>query len=117
MEYSKYFYITLFSNASQKVRFSNTLSVFTIQLVQRIDMGLRQLGVGLCEFSCPPPYSHTVKPYEPVDETNALIYCDLITQQFVGSDVSCLRTFIHSSKYCDHALYIMYPSKNAPFRT
>ena len=38
MEYHKHFYITLFRNASQKVR-SNTLAEFTIQLAQRIDLG------------------------------------------------------------------------------
>jgi hypothetical protein len=105
MEYRKHFSITLFSNASHKVRSSNTLAEFTIQLAQRIDLGSTDnWEVGLCELSCPPPYPHTVKPYEPVGERNALIYCDLITQKFVGSDyVRCLRTFIHPSKYCDHA--------------
>jgi len=63
----------------------------------------------LGEFSCPPPYSHTVTPYELAGETNAQIYCDLITQQFVGSDyVRCLPTFIHPSKYCDHAFESVY---------
>ena len=39
MEYRRHFYITLFSNASQKIHPSNTLSELTIQLAQRIDLG------------------------------------------------------------------------------
>ena len=109
MEYRNHFYITLFSIASQKVHSSNTLAEFTIQLAQRIDLGSTDnWEVGLCEFSCPPK-SGTLKPIEIVGETNALIYCDLITSQFVGNDyVRCLRTFIHRSKYCDHAFQNVY---------
>ena len=65
--------------------------------------------MGLCKFSCPPPYPHTIKPYKLTRETNALVYCGLITQQFVGSDhVRCLRTFFHPTKYCDHAFQNVY---------
>jgi len=39
MEYRNHFYITLFSNASQKPHPNNTLAEFTIQLAQRIDLG------------------------------------------------------------------------------
>jgi len=105
MEYSKHFYITLFSNSTRKTRPANTLAEFTIQLAQPIDLGSTDSWEeGQCEFSCPPPNAGTVKPHEVVGETNALVYCDLITQQFVGSDyVGCLRTFIHRSKYCHYA--------------
>ena len=99
MEYRKHFYITLFSNSSQKTNPANTLTEFRIQLAQPIDLGSTDnWEVGLCEFSCP-PYPHTVKPYELAGEIKALVYCVLITQQFVGSDyVRCLRTFIHPTK-------------------
>jgi hypothetical protein len=86
MEYCKHFYITLFSNASQEVH-PNTLAVFKIQLAQRIDLGSTDnWEVGLCEFSCPPPKTGTLKPVSMVGDTSALIYCDLITPQFVGND-------------------------------
>jgi len=104
MEYSKHFYITLFINASQKVRSSNTLAEFTIELAQPIYLGSTEnWEVRLSEFSCPPPTNGTLKPVSIVGDIKALIYCDLITQQFVGNDyVRCLRTFIHPSMYCDH---------------
>jgi len=110
MEYRNHFYITLFSNASQKLHIKDTLSEFTIQMAQRIDLGSTDnWEVGLCEFSCPPPKSGTFRPIEVIGEKNALIYCDLITPQFVGSSyVRCLRTFIHPSKYCEHAFHNIY---------
>ena len=50
-----------------------------------------------------------MKRIEVIGETNALIYCDLITPLFVGSDyVRCLRTFNHPSKFCDHAFHNVY---------
>ena len=110
MEYRKHFYITLFSNSSQKTNPANTLTEFRIQLAQPIDLGSTDnWEVGLCEFRCPPTYPHTVKQYELAGETNALIHCDLITQQFVGNDyVRCRRTFIHPSKYSDNAFHNVY---------
>jgi len=122
MEYRNHFYITLFSNASQKFHPKNTLAEFTIQLAQRIDLGLTDnWEVGLCEFSCPPPQkAPNMKPIEVIGETNALIYCNLITPQFLGSDyVRCLRTFIHPSKFCDHAFHNVYyvPVQKVPSRT
>jgi len=110
MEYRSHFYITLLRNASQKVRSSNTLTEITIQLAQRIDLGSTDnWEVGLCEFNCPPPKSGTWKPVDIVGETNALINCDLITPQFVGSDyVRCLLTCIHPSNYCDHTFQNVY---------
>jgi hypothetical protein len=79
----------------------NTLAEFTIQLAQRIDLGsIDSWEVDLCEFSSPP--SVTGKVYV-ISTSNALSYCDLITQQFVGSQYSrCLRTFIYEPEYCDH---------------
>jgi hypothetical protein len=107
MEYHKHFYITLFSNASQKTKPGNTLPEFTIQLAQRTDLGSTDSWeVGLCEFSCPPSVTRTV---DVIGTTNALVYCDLITQQFVGSQYSrCLRTFIYEPEYCDHTFNVYY---------
>jgi len=81
----------------------------SLQLAQRIDLGSTDNSeVGLCEFSCPPK-SGTLKPLEVVGETNAMVYCDLITQKFVGNNYfRCLRTFIYPSKYCDQTFQNVY---------
>jgi len=50
-----------------------------------------------------------VKPIEFVGETDTLLYCDLITPQFVGSDyVRSLWTFFHPSKFCEHRFDNVY---------
>ena len=59
--------------------------------------------VGLCEVTCHPGKIGKFTSIEVVSENNALIYCDVISQQFVvGQYVRCLRTFIHPSTYCNH---------------
>jgi hypothetical protein len=81
---------------------ANTLAEFTIQYSQRIDLiSTDSWEVGLCEFSCP--------PVDVIVTTNALVYCDLITLQFVCCQYDrCLRTFIHESKYCDNSCKHIY---------
>jgi hypothetical protein len=120
MDDQKHFYITLFSNSSQNTYPANKLSEFTIKLAQPIDLGSTDdWEVGLCGFSCPPPFPDKAQPYELVGQTNALVYCDLNTQLVVGNDyVRCLRTFIHPTKYCDHAFQNIYyvPVENRTFR-
>ena len=111
MENHKQFYITLFSDASQKVNARNKPSDFTIQLARRVDLGsIDDWEVSLCEFSCPPIRTGTFKnPHMVIGDKNALIYCDLITPQFVGNNyVRCLRTFIHPSEYCEHLFRHVY---------
>jgi hypothetical protein len=99
-----HFYITLLSNASQKLYPSNTLSSFTLYLARPVDLGSNsRWEVGVCEVSCHP---YNVGKYAGLDDISAdtaLIYCDLISPQFVGSQyVRVLRTFIQPSKYCKH---------------
>jgi hypothetical protein len=110
MDYGKHFYITLFSNASQKIYPRNTIAEFTVQLAQRIDLGSTDSwDVGHCEFSCPPPAVGALKPIDVIGETNALVYCDLIAPQFVRSQhARCLRTFIHETNYCGHTFKYVY---------
>jgi hypothetical protein len=44
-----------------------------------------------------------------ISANNALIYCDLISQQFVGSQyVRCLRTLIQPTTYCNHIFENVY---------
>ena len=122
MEYGNHFYITLFSNASQKLHPDNTLAEYTIQLAQRIDLGSRDnWEVGLRKFSCPPPLrSGNINLVDVIGETNVMVYCDLTTPQFVGSNyVRCLRTFIRPSKLCDYAFHNVYYVRveKLPWRT
>ena len=82
MEYHKHFYITLFRNASQKVR-SNTLAEFTIQLAQRIDLGSTDnWKVGLCEFSYPPSKSGTLEPVSMDSDKKSL---DLLWSEYTAN--------------------------------
>ena len=82
----KHFYVTLFSNASQKIFPDNTLVTFTIHLAQPIDLGTSSdWEVGLCENTYKPPRLELISGalIDIIRETNALIYCDLIVPQFV----------------------------------
>jgi hypothetical protein len=96
-----HFYVTLFSNASRNVYPSNTSAAFTIQLAKTIELGpSEKWEVGLCEISYPPPNVGTIRPAIIVGDTNALVYCDLIAPQFVGTAIArYLRTFIMPTVY------------------
>ena len=99
-----HFYVILFRNAAQQLFPANTLSTFTIELSQTINLVPNdRWEVGLCEFTCPPKNVGTLKPVAVVGNTNALIYCSLIQQQFVGNKlIKCLRTIILPSLHCEH---------------
>ena len=83
-----HFYITLFSNASQHIYPDNKITAFTIQLAQPIIHDPSEIWEdGLCEL-----YNPSNLPVE--DNTDALVYCDLIAPQFIGTTlVRFLRTF------------------------
>ena len=97
-----HFYVTLFSNASQTLYPDNTLGAFTVELAQAIEFDPNdKWEVGLCEFSCP----HTLVG----GSENAIIYCDLIPAQLVGSSLArCLRTFIYPSTHGQFAFKHIY---------
>ena len=105
----KHFYVTLFSNASQKRYPGNTLSAFTVHLAQLIDLNLTdKWEVGVCELTYQQPQTGTFRGVAVVGDKNALIYCNSITQ-FMGSQyVLCLRPFIRPSTYCNHIFENMY---------
>jgi len=90
--------------ASRKIYKDNTLAAFTVKLAQPIDLGTDEnWEVGLCEIACPPPTAGTLKPVLIVGVTNVLVYCNLISQQFVGeSAVRFLRSFIFKSDLCQN---------------
>ena len=111
MQRGDHFYVTLFSNGAQRVYPDNTLAAFTIPLAQRIDLGLNDdWEVGITEFSCPSnvtgKYGHAVAV---IGDENVLIYCDLISPQFVsGNLVRYLRTFISPSADRQHIFKNIY---------
>jgi hypothetical protein len=48
-----HFYVTLLTNASQKLYPSNTLSLFKVHLAQHVDLDSPgRWEVGVCEVSC-----------------------------------------------------------------
>jgi len=88
-----HFYITLFSNASQDMYPDNKITAFTIQLAQPIRLDPSEIWeVGLCELS----YSASPQQQQILNLNyfvNALMYCDLIAPQLIGTaKVGCLRS-------------------------
>ena len=105
-----HFFVTLFRNGSQKLYPANTLVTFTARLAQPIDLGSMDMWeVGVCEFTCHPINTGTFASLQVGHSQIAFIYCDLILQQFVGSQyVRCLRTFIHPSTYRNNVFEKVY---------
>ena len=109
---TKHFYVTLFSNAPQSLFPENTNCSFTVELARPIDLGPNDTWeVGLCEFTYPPKFKGTINPTMIVGDTNALIYCNLISPQFVGKElIRCLRTVVIPSlpgeHYFTHIYYV-----------
>ena len=105
-------YVTLFSNASKEVFPDNSLTAFSIHLAHPINIGsASDWEVGLAEVSYKAP-NRQIMPGAVVDVVNSinvLIYCDLITPQFVGSDnVRLLRTIICPTQLGDHLFQNIY---------
>jgi len=60
---SNYFYVTLFSNASQKNYKEYTLTAFTEILAHPVDLLTDENGeIGICEITWTPPASGTINP-------------------------------------------------------
>jgi hypothetical protein len=114
-----HFYVTPLSNASQKLYPSDTLSSFKFHLAQPVDLGSTgRWEVGVCEVSCPVNVG-TYASVQVISANNALIYCDLISPQFVGSQyVRCLRKFIVPTTYCNYVYDNVYynPVEKRRFR-
>ena len=104
------FYVTLLSNGSQKLYPTNTIAAFPNRLVHPILLGsTERWEVVVCEVTCHPGKVSTFTAIEIVSANNALVYCDLISQQFVaGQYIRCLRIFIQPSKYCNQLFEKMY---------
>ena len=81
-----HFYVTLFSNGSQKLYPANKLAALTALLAQPIDLGsMESSEVGVCEFTCHPINLGTFAGLAVVSAQIAFLYCDLIWPQFLGS--------------------------------
>jgi len=111
-----HFHIALFSNASQKVYPDNKIGAFTIQLAKPITFdSSEKWEVGLCELS----YSATQQLVDMAVITNALVYCDLIAPQFIGTAMArYLRTFKigpadYDSEYLFENVYYVPVEKRA----
>jgi hypothetical protein len=115
-----HFYVTLFSNASQNVHPSNTIAAFTIKQAKTIELGpSEKWEVGLCEISYTPPNVGTIRPAIIVGDTNALVYCDLIAPQFIGTVMArYLRTFVMPTVYSVNTFKNVYyvPIETRTFR-
>ena len=96
------FYVTLFSNASTEIYTLNSQTSFTNRLAIPVDLGSSSdWGVGLAEITYRPPERTIVQGaiINVVSDLNVLIYCNLVTQQLVGSDLGrLLRTIICHSQ-------------------
>ena len=80
----KQFYVTLLSNTSKSLFPDNTIAAFTAELARPVELGYSDnWEVGICEFSYAPNSVGTLKHTTVVGETTGLIYCDLISPQYV----------------------------------
>ena len=106
-----HFYVTLFSSSLLKIYKENKIAAFTVKLTQPIILGSNDnWEVGVCEISCSPPLSiGTGKAVTVVGDTNVLLYCNLVSPQFVSDQTArVLRTFIHPSSHCEHKFTEVY---------
>jgi len=106
----KHFYVTLLSNNSKNLYPDNTIAAFTAELVRPVELGSSgNWEVGVCEFSYPPNSVGTFKHTKVVGDTTGLIYCDLISPQYVGRAlVRCMRAFICPSLSGQHVFDNVY---------
>jgi hypothetical protein len=106
---SNQFYVTLFSNSWRKI-YKDTLFAFTIKLERTVDLNYAEnLEVGICEVTYPPPIVCNGLPLTTLGNTHVLVYCNVISPQFVGNDmVRCLRTFIFPSSHCNNIFDKIY---------
>jgi len=86
------------------------IASFTAELARPVELGYSDnWEVRICEFSYPPKCVGTFKNTRVVGDTTGLIYCDLISPQYVGRAlVRCMRTFIHPSLSGEHVFDIVY---------
>jgi len=113
--------VTLLSNTSKNLYPDNTIAAFTAELARPVELGYSDnWEVEVCEFSYPPNSVGTFKHTTVVGDTTGLIYCDLISPQYVGlALVRCMRTFIHPSLSGQHVFDNVYylPGEKRTFKS
>jgi hypothetical protein len=102
-----HFYLVLFSNGSQTLYPENSVAAFTAELARPVTLPPNERWeVGLCEFTCPPVQEDI---FRNVDESIALIYCDLITPQLLaGTLTRAFRTYSYSTKHSRYEFHNIY---------
>jgi len=105
-----HFYVTLFSNASTDLYPNNMIARCTTELPRPIEFwSSDRWQVGVCEFAYPPNNVGVFKHTLLVGDTTGLIYCDLMSPQYVGNVmVRFLRTFIYPDFYAQHIFDNVY---------
>jgi len=105
-----HFYVTLLSNTSKSLYPDNTIAAFTAELARPVELGYSDnWEVGVCEFSSPPNSVGTFKHTTVVGDTTEIIYCDLISPQYVGRALfRFMRTFIYPSLSGQHVFDYVY---------
>jgi len=106
MNVNQHNYITLFSSASTEIYTLNSQTSFTNRLALPVDLGSSSdWEVGLAEITYRPPKRTIVQGaiIDGISDLNVLIYCNIVTPQLVGSDISrLLRTIICPSQQGKH---------------
>ena len=100
----KHFYVTLLSNTSKNLYPDNTIAASTAELARPVELVYSDnWEMGVCEFSYTPKSVGRFKHTTVVGDTTRLIYCDLISPQYVGRAlVRYMRTFIYPSLWGEH---------------
>jgi hypothetical protein len=73
----------------------NTIAAFTVHLARPFELGTdERWEVGVTEITWSPKNVGTFKPSMIVDDTISMMYCDLLTPQFISvTQVRIIRTF------------------------
>jgi len=100
----------LINNTSKILYPVNKIAIFTADLARPIELGSSDnWEEEICEFSYPPINMGTSKASAIVGDTTGLIYCDLITPQYVGrAVVRFMRTINYPSLLGEHVFYNVY---------
>ena len=102
--------MTLLSNTSKNLYPDNTIAPFTDELARVVELGFSDnWEMGVFDFSYPPNSVGTFKHKTVGGDTTGLIYCDLISPQYVGRAlVRCMWTFICASLSGSHVFDNVY---------
>ena len=101
----KHFYVTMLSKTSMNLFPDNTIAAFTDELARPVELGSSDNW----EVGYPPKSVGTFKHTTVVGDTRGLIYCYLISPQYVGRGlVLCMRTFIYPSLSDQHVFDNVY---------